>query len=150
MFEGAGGRRRSASRRPMVGGGGPPARFPRAGRAGPAAYVSPTMRERMIRSQGPQDGMSPELRLRASANGYANKRLGQFDKIGSQVGGDFADQLGSTDRSDPAAAYRALSALFSQFSQSQGMADPRALLRMLLGHAQGPPQGFGRDILGLG
>lgn len=112
-----------------------------------ASYSTGTQNQEAYRQALGRRGIqaTPQM-MHDKANTYAQQRLSQFGKVADLMGGGFADAYHGQDMSDPAAAYRALSGLFSQQSQSQGVADPRVMLAQLLmqarqggGAAQGGP-----------
>lgn len=109
----------------------------------PMSYVSPSQREAAIRSGGGD--------VSASAQKYALQRLGQFEQVANQVGGQFQGLFPHSDMNytDPSQSYRQASALFSQFAKQQGVNDPRQLLLQMLQHAQAADGRTGQ-LLGAG
>lgn len=81
-------------------------------------------------------GGANQGQVQASAQTYAKQQLLKYAQIAQLMGGKFGQAFQQQDQSDPASAYRALSGIFSQQSQAQGVADPRQLLLQLLLHAR--------------
>lgn len=86
-------------------------------------YVSPTAREALARQMGGN--------VDAQANAYAAHRLDQLRRVSSQLTGTL-QLLHNASLPDPAAAWRAASAMLTQEAHANGYSDPRDYLAALL------------------
>lgn len=118
----------------------------------PTPYARPGQNEQAFLG-----GMDPNMlaalggrdkALQSERSRYAEQQLGKYGKAADMLGGSFNEAFDSQDMSDPIAAFKALSGLFTQTSRDQGVDDPRVLLRQLLAEFQGAqaPAGGGRKL----